>query len=245
MSLDEGRIPPEWKMAMVVPIFKKGSKSYPSNYRLVSLTPVVSKIFESIVRESMMPHLCSNNLITSHQHRFLPRKSYVTQFLKTSESLDNGNSVDALYLDFKKAFDSVPHTRLLKKLNAYGFRGKLLDWIKSFLTSRKQQVCVNGSYSGWNDVLSGIPQGSVLGPLLFTIYNNDLSSVLKNSVLLFTDDSHTKVFTMIDRLNPSSTLQDIDDINICARWAMEWQLPFNVPKCKILNLGHVFLHHGW
>jgi len=182
----------------------------------------------------MMHHLCSNNLITSHQHGFLPHKSYVTQLLKAveewSESLDNGNPVDVLYLDLKKAFDSVPHTRLLKKLDAYGFRGKLLDWIKSFLTGWKQQVCVNGSYSGWNDVL--------LGPFTFTIYINDLPSVLKNSVLLFAVPfaDNTKGFTTIDHLNSSSTLQD--DINSCAGRAVEWQLPFNVSKCKILHLGH-------
>jgi len=128
-------------MATIIPIFKKGSKSSPSNYCRVSLTSVVSKVFESIVRESMMHHLCSNNLITSHQHGFLSHKSCVThgQLLKTfEESLNNGNSVDVLYLDLKKAFDSVPHTRLLMKLNVYGFRGKLLDWIKSFLVGRKQ-----------------------------------------------------------------------------------------------------------
>ena len=130
-------MPPEWKMATVIPIFKKGNIASPSNYRPVSLTSVVSKLFESIVRESMMYHLYSNiNLITSYQHGFLPCKSCVTQLLKAvekwSESLDNGNSVNVLYLDFKKAFDSVSHARLLMKLSAYGFRGKLLEWIKTF-----------------------------------------------------------------------------------------------------------------
>ena len=159
--LDEGKIPTEWKTATVIPIFKKGYKSSPSNYCPVSLTSVVSKVFQSIVQESKIHHLYSNNLISSHQHGFLPRKSCSTQLLKAveawSESLDHWNSVDVAYLDFKKAFDSVPHNRLLKKLNAYGFRGKLLEWIKLFLTGHKQQVHVNGSYSEWSDVLSGIP----------------------------------------------------------------------------------------
>jgi len=129
-SLDEGRIPPERKVATVVPIFKREA----NHLHQIIIQSVYTTVFESIVCEPTIRHLCSNNLfITSHQHGFLPHKSCVTQLLKAvekwSESWDNENSVDVLYLDFKKTFDSVPHTRLLKKLNAYGFRGKLLEVI--------------------------------------------------------------------------------------------------------------------
>ena len=150
-----------------------------------------------------------------------------------TETLDSGNSVDVLYLDFKKAFDSVPHERLLKKIYAYGFRGDLFNWIQDFLKGRRQRVSVNGSMSGWSDVISGIPQGSVLGPLFFAIFINDLPSLLRNKVLLFADD--TKIYSSISRANPISSLQD--DINACIEWSVMWQLPFNISKCKILHIG--------
>ena len=236
-SLSEGRLPPDWKVATIIPIFKKGNKSSPCNYRPVSLTSVVSKVFESIIREGMLEHLFNNNLMSPCQHGFLPRKSCMTQLLCAlddwTETLDSGNSVDVLYLDFKKAFDSVPHERLLKKIYAYGFRGDLFNWIQDFLKGRRQRVSVNGSMSGWSDVISGIPQGSVLGPLFFAIFINDLPSLLRNKVLLFADD--TKIYSSISRANPISSLQD--DINACIEWSVMWQLPFNISKCKILHIG--------
>jgi len=183
----------DWKLATIVPIFKKGNKASPSNYHPVSLTSVVCKVFESIIHEAMIDHLFNNNLLSHYQHGFLPRKSCMTQLLTAmdewTEILDKGDSVDVLFLDFKKAFDSVPHERLLRKIHAYGLRGNLFNWMQSFLKGRKQRVSVNGSFSEWSDVLSGIPQGSVLGPLFFTIYINDLSPLMKNKVLLFADDT--------------------------------------------------------
>ena len=211
----------------------------------MSLTSVVCKVFESIIREVMIKHLFNNNLLSPYQHGFLPHKSCMTQLLTAvdewSKALDRGDSVDVLYLDFKKAFDSVPHERLLRKIYAYGFRGNLFDWIKDFLNGRKQRVSVNGSFSDWSDVLSGIPQGSVLGPLFFTIYINDLSSSLKNKVLLFADD--TKIYTTISRSHPSSSLQD--DIDSCVKWSSVWQLPFNISKCKLLHLGQFNPRHSY
>ena len=124
-----------------------------------------------------------------------------------TEALNCGDSVDIIYFDFKKAFDSVPHERLLIKLKAYGIDGLLLHWIECFLTNRKQRVTVNESFSPWSDVISGIPQGSVLGPVLFSIYINDLPKEIVNPVLLFADD--TKIFSKVRR---NSSLEDIAQI---------------------------------
>jgi len=131
----------------------------------------------------------------------------------------------------------VPHIRSLKKLYAYGIKGKLWNWIKTSITNHKQKVCVNRIPSSWSNVISGIPQGSVLGPLFFIIYINDFSSNLRN----FADD--TKIFTKISRSNPISTLQE--DINICEQWSLDWQLPFNTSKCKILHLGTFNPRHSY
>jgi len=122
-----------------------------------------------------------------------------------------GDSIDIIYFDFKKAFDSVPHRRLLTKLKAYGIDGLVLKWIKAFLVGRKQRVLMNNSYSSWLDVISGIPQGSVLGPILFTIYINDLPSNLSNPTLLFADD--TKIFCHIPRSYSSQNVRCLQDVN--------------------------------
>jgi len=143
--------------------------------------------------------------------------------------------VDVLYLDFKKAFDSVPHTRLLKKICAYGFRGNLFNWFKDFLKGREQLVSVNDALSSWSEVISGVPQGLVLGPLLFTIFINDLPSLMKNTVLLFTDD--TKIYSSLRHENSISSLRD--DKDTCIEWAEVWHLPFNISKCKLLHIGQI------
>ena len=137
-SLEEGKLPDAWKQGNITPIFKKGSRHEPSNYRPISLTSVVGKVMEKFIRDAMMEHLLRNNLICPHQHGFLPGKSTTSQLLECfeewSEELEKGNTVDIIYLDFKKAFDAVPHQRLLRKLHAYGIRGQVLNWIESFLT---------------------------------------------------------------------------------------------------------------
>jgi len=150
-SLNHGEVPEDWKTANVTPIFKKGSKAEPGNYRPVSLTSVCCKLLESIIRDGIMEHLLNNNLLNQSQHGFVPGKSCCTNLLefleKTTEAIDTGRPFDVVFLDFAKAFDKVPRERLLEKLRAHGIRRRTLNWIRNWLTGRKQRVVLNGKYS--------------------------------------------------------------------------------------------------
>jgi len=199
----------------IVPVFKKGISSDLGNYWPISLTSIVCKVFESIVTEDIIKHLISNNLLSDSQHDFLPKRSCPTQLLVAMEywtnKIQQGKLVDVLYFDSKKAFDKVPNEKLLIKLKAYGITGKLLDWIRSFLQGRKQRVTLDGAKSLWTDVLSGVPQGSVLGPILLCHIINDLPQVLNNPYLLFADD--TKEYSsVVDDEDICRMQQDIDNL---------------------------------
>ena len=237
-SLQEGKVPDDWKIAHVTAIFKKGKHTSPGNYRPVSLTSIICKLLESIIRDRLMEFLDARSLLSEDQHGFRSGRSCVTQLLEIieiwSSMLDEGGSIDVVYLDFRKAFDSVPHQRLLKKAEAYGIRGKLLLWIESFLTGRKQRVIVNGGKSTWADVVSGIPQGSVLGPILFLIFIDDLPDSIEGLVKIFADD--TKVFSAIHDEEDSKSLQK--DLDSLSEWSDKWQLRFNVSKCGVMYYGN-------
>ena len=236
-SLDSGVIPDEWKTGEVTPIFKKGSKKTPANYRPVSLTSVPCKILESLVRDQLLEHLMSSRQLHESQHGFRPKRSCTSQLLVTidhwTKTLEAGEPVDTLYLDFRKAFDSVPHRRLLRKVEACGVTGKLLRWVHAFLSGRRQRVVIQGSSSSWADVTSGVPQGSVLGPLLFLIYVNDLPEVVRSHVQLFADD--TKLYRPVALPEDCRHLQQ--DLDALAAWSSTWQLAFNESKCHSLHLG--------
>ena len=237
-SLKESKLPNIWKEANVSPLFKKGEKQKPNNYRPVSLTCILCKIMESLIRDKLVNFLETNNFLSKNQHGFISRRSCTTNLLATldtwSEWLDLGFPVDAIYLDFSKAFDSVPHMRLLEKLKSYGIGGALLEWIKDFLVGRRQRVCVNGSFSSWSAVTSGVPQGSCLGPVLFVVYINDLPDVINSLCEMYADD--TKVFSPVDKIELKEKIQaDLDNL---IQWADKWQLCFNADKCHVLHLGH-------
>ena len=237
LTIKEGCTPHDWKKAFVSPIYKKGSKSIAENYRPISLTSILCKMMEKFVRSCIVTHLFQNNLLSDRQFGFLTGRSTVLQLLYYLDNCVNiiadGGVVDTIYMDFSKAFDTVAHKRLLHKISAYGICGELLNWIKAFLTGRSQIVKVNGTESNPVDVISGVPQGSVLGPLLFVIYINDILDDINSDGLLYADD--TKIFRMISCENDALVLQD--DIENLERWSEKWLLKFHPSKCHVLSLG--------
>ena len=193
---------------------------------------------ESFIKNVLNTHLINNNLLSKEQFGFVSGRSTVTQLLVTINDwmyeLDNDVSIDAAYMDFKKAFDTVPHQRLINKLKGYNINGNILNWISSFLTNRYQYVKINNSTSDKRKVSSGVPQGSVLGPTLFIYYINDLPNVVENiNIKIFADD--TKAYKGIKNEDDAKLLQKaIDEM---FQWTQKWLLQFNKDKCKILHLG--------
>ena len=237
-TLKKGKLPDEWKHAIVTAIFKKGDKRKPNNYRPVSLTCIICKIIESIIRDKIMEHMENNNLFSNKQFGFLNGRSTVLQLLtvldKWTKIIDEGVTIDCVYFNFKKAFDKVPHQRLIHKVEQYGIKEDIINWIKSFLDSRTQQVVINGELSEPKNVTSGIPQGSVLGPLLFVIFINDLPDLVKSDMFLFADD--TKIFRRISTKQDEVILQE--DINEMLKWSDKWQLEFHPGKCVKMSFNN-------
>ena len=199
LSLSTCKVPSDWKKGQIRAIFKKGNNSLAGNYRPVSLTSIASKILETIVRDHIMSYMFKNSLFSDGKYGFLPRRSTSLQLLnvidKWTEAIDKGHTIDCIYMDYEKAFDTVPHKRLISKLKSYNFHSSIVTWVKDFLTGRSQQVKVNNKMSKWVEVTSGIPQGSVLGPILFVIVINDMPDSVKSSIYLFADE--TKIFNTI------------------------------------------------
>ena len=235
-AMEDGDVPVEWREANIYPLFKRGSKLQASNYRPVSLTSVCCKVMEGIVRDNITIHLNRHNLISARQHGFVHQKACVTNLLecqhKVSAGMGANKPMDVLYTDFEKAFDKVSHRKLMIKLEAYGIGGKLLKWIKSFLTDRRQKVVMGTAVSKWRVITSGVPQGSVLGPLLFVIYINDLPDRIINVFEMYADDS--KVIAGVEDETDTSLQVDINEIK---NWCTRWSMSLNSGKCKIMHFG--------
>lgn len=253
-SLNQGKVPHDWKKAHIMPLFKKGERTNAENYRPVSLTSIASKLLEHIIHSNIMDHLDRFDVLKDSQHGFRQKRSCESQLITTindfSECLNSKGQIDAVLLDFSKAFDKVDHEGLIFKLENLGVRHSLLFWIKSFLIGREQRVLVDGKQSSSKPVLSGVPQGTVLGPLLFLIYINDISNKLSpgTSIRLFADDS--LLYRRIN--NPSDSVILQNDLNKLQSWEQEWKMEFHPGKCQLLRITNkskqfipsdYFIHH--
>ena len=239
LSLNTGHIPDEWKRSIVSVLHKKGNKSSISNYRPISLTCIVCKIMESLIRDQLMEYFLNCNLFSNKQFGFIKGRSTTLQLLnvvdKWTSYLEHGGQIDVIYMDFEKAFDKVPHKRLLSKLESYGVNIEIIKWIEGFLQDRTFSIRINGVFSDWCRVLSGIPQGSVLGPLLFVIFINDLAINFDSDgeLYLFADDG--KLFRHVKDMTDSIVLQRLcqDFYN----WSERWLMKLNIDKCKIISIS--------
>ena len=237
-SLDSGLIPEDLLTQTIIPIFKKENKSLASNYRPISLTSHIIKIFERILRDKLIDHLERNNLIIPQQHGFRRYRSTLTQLLHhfdlILQILESNKNVDTIYLDLSKAFDKVNHKILIHKLEQMKITGKILIWIRSFLTNRTQQVIVNGHKSTPAKVESGVPQGTVLGPALFIMYMNNVTEYIRNIIIqLFADDS--KISTAIT--NSTDRAKLLDALKSLVDWTKHNSMKFNEQKFQLLQMG--------
>jgi len=235
-SLCEGYFPITWRSSNIIPIFKSGDRTIIENYRGIAKLSVIPKLFEKMVTDQIMQFL--SNEIAPEQHGFRKGFSTTTNLVSYTSDLlyamKNNIQVDAIYTDFSKAFDKVDHGLLIMKLNKMGIRNKLLQWIKSYLSKRTQKVKINGISSSIINVTSGVPQGSHLGPILFNVFINDLTSKIKFcKYLLYADDM--KLYKEINCTSDAELIQN--DINSVQNWCKANFMYLNVSKCNIVTFS--------
>ncbi|MCG8077918.1 MAG: reverse transcriptase family protein, partial [Candidatus Thiodiazotropha taylori] len=237
-SLRSGKVPKAWKEANITPVHKKDDPSIVSNYRPISLLNTLGKVLEKIVHKHVFNFCRDNNIITTFQSGFVPGDCTVNQlsdlYNTFCKALDEGKEVRTIFCDISKAFDRVWHRGLLFKLRRAGITGSLLSWFSNYLQDRQQRVVLPGATSDWSIVRAGVPQGSILGPLLFIIYINDIVDNIKSSIRLFADD--TSLYIIVDDpLTAGITLNS--DLYKIQRWASEWLVAFNPAKSESLLIS--------
>ncbi|HKQ20670.1 MAG TPA: reverse transcriptase family protein [Nitrososphaeraceae archaeon] len=238
-----GKLPCQWKQSIVIPLHKNGSKNLANNYRPISLTCTISKLAESCIYEEMLGFIESRSIIPSIQHGFRKKHSVINSLLEStddwSNAIDKKNCIDCFYLDFKKAFDSVSHTRLLTKLENYGFTGLCLQWIKNFLEGRTFVVKINNELSTPRPMSKGVPQGSILGPFLFNLYVADIVEKFNDDAVIkkmFADD--LKAYIEFDSLNIQSKHQSLCNfLSHISNWSIDNDLPISIEKSRIFYIG--------
>lgn len=233
-SLYSGVFPEKWKLSHIIPIFKNGTRNLATNYRGVAIIPTIGKLFEKIVCSLLISHFKS--YITLRQHGFMKGRSTVTNLMEFTQAgldtIESGLQLDVIYTDFLKAFDRVDHSILVRKLERIGVHSSMLGWIRSYLTGRRQFVLVVGERSRIFPVLSGVPQGSHLGPLLFVLFINDIADIFIHSkCLIYADD--LKIFCKVDSIHNAIGIQR--DLDSLSSWCQRNRLFLNISKCKVIS----------
>ena len=238
ISLNINKFPTSWKKANITPVYKKGNKSAVNNYRPISLLSCVGKVMERCVYKHLSNFMRDNNIITQFQSGFTHGDSTIYQLTDIyntfAAALDNGREVRVVFFDISKAFDRVWHKGLIHKLKNIGIRSSLILWLTDYLHNRKQRVVLEGQFSEWKDVKAGVPQGSILGPLLFLVFINDITELINTNTRLFADDTSLYVV----RENPLNDARRLNrDLLNISTWAKQWLVHFHPDKTVTMTIS--------